>query len=132
MELKPLHVGISVNDIDSSIKWYNEILGFKTIFLKEIPMLSSKVAFLKNSDFEIELFEHSETQSMPEGRRMPNEDIKVQGTKHICFSVLDIDEAFEFFREQNVDVVFGPALMEGEKMGFIRDPSGVLIEFIQR
>lgn len=33
----PYMVGISVADVDSSVKWYEENLGFKTVKRMELP-----------------------------------------------------------------------------------------------
>ncbi|MFP3154701.1 VOC family protein [Lachnospiraceae bacterium ZAX-1] len=131
MKLKPLHVGISVANMEESIKWYNKILGFSLCSMKYQDKLQANVAFIKHGNFMIELFEHDNTQKLPQERFVPNEDLKIQGTKHICFRVDKIADAFAFFKKEEVDIVFGPVLMEGEYMGFIRDPSGVLIELIE-
>lgn len=130
--LKPLHTGISVRNLDEAIDWYNKVLGFELVFKKDFSMLSSNIAFIRLKDFEIELFEHYDTQPTPAERRVPQEDIKTQGTKHICFNTDDIDALFTDFKSKDVDIVFGPQTMEDTSMGFIRDPSGCLIEFIQR
>ena len=129
--LKPLHTGISVSNLEASIDWYRDVLGFELVFKKDFEMLKSHIAFIRLGDFEIELFEHYDSKELPEERRMPMEDIKTQGTKHICFETSDIETLYEGFRNKDVDIVIGPAPMENDAMGFIRDPSGVLIEFIQ-
>ncbi len=130
--LKPLHTGISVKSMEDSLAWYQDVLGFELVSKKDMDMLKSIVAFIRLGDFEIELFEHYDSLPIPEERKVPQMDIQTQGTKHICFHTDDIDTLFGEFRDKNVDIVFGPQPMEGTRMGFIRDPSGCLIEFIQR
>ncbi|MCF8094937.1 MAG: VOC family protein [Desulfobacteraceae bacterium] len=130
--LKPLHCGISVADIEASIKWYGEMLNFELEWCKEVPELNAVLAFLKHGDFEIELFQHHESMPLPKERLMPDEDIKTQGTKHVCFETQDIKGLFDRLREKGCDIVMGPNPMEGTLMGFIRDNNGTLIEFIQK
>jgi methylmalonyl-CoA/ethylmalonyl-CoA epimerase len=132
--MKPLHVGISVRDIEEAIAWYKNILGFELLWCKDFAELNSKIAFIKNGDFEIELFEHYESIMIPEERIMPKSDIQTQGTKHIAFGIENIIDLFNEFKNNGVDIVFGPVESPPKDaiFGFIRDPSGVLIEFIQK
>ncbi|MGL5435809.1 MAG: VOC family protein [Lachnospiraceae bacterium] len=132
MYLKPLHVGISVADIEESINWYRENLDFVLISKKYMPELKCIVAFIRHAGFEIELFQHDETIALPAERFMPNSDIQIQGTKHICFSHDNVTDLLERLSANGVEVVIGPKRMEGTIMGFIHDPNGVLIEFIQQ
>ena len=133
-KLKPLHIGISVANMQESIAWYEEILDFELMWVKDFPELKAKIAFLKNDNFQIELFEAYETVALPRERLLPITDLQTQGTKHIAFGTEDIVALFEKFKTKNVDIVFGP--MESPPkdalFGFIRDNSGVLIEFIEQ
>jgi methylmalonyl-CoA/ethylmalonyl-CoA epimerase len=132
--MKPLHIGISVNNIEKSIAWYGQVLGFELVWSQVFEEVKSKIAFLKNGDFEIELFEHFTSQPIPKDRLLPKSDIETQGTKHVAFGVKDIQTLFENFKKHEVDIVFGPieSPPKDALFGFIRDPSGVLIEIIQK
>lgn len=132
--IKPLHVGISVGDIQAAIQWYQSILGFSLLCCRHFPALNTQIAFLKLGDFEIELFEPDQPNPLPDERRLPITDLQTPGTKHIAFSTDDIETLFADFREQGVDIVFGPVESPPKDalFGFIRDNSGVLIEFIQK
>lgn len=132
--MKPLHIGISVKDLGQSIHWYSTILGFELEWKNEFQDLKSKIAFLEKDGFQIELFEHFDSIPTPKERLLPKSDIQTQGTKHIAFGTDDIEALFEHFRKHEVDIVFGPVESPANdaKFGFIRDPSGVLIEFIQK
>lgn len=46
--LRPLHLGISVESIEASVRWYGEMLGFTLLSDAEMPALESRVAFLGN------------------------------------------------------------------------------------
>lgn len=129
---KPLHCGISVANMQESIAWYTKMLGCELLWCKKIDMLNCEVAFLRMGDFEIELFRHHNTLPLPPDRREPNKDIQTQGIKHVCYAVEDITTLLTDLRAKGVDVVFGPNQMEGTLMGFIRDNTGNLIEFIQK
>jgi methylmalonyl-CoA/ethylmalonyl-CoA epimerase len=130
--LKPLHLGVSVPDMEASIQWYHEVLGFKLERNTYLPALHAQVAFLRCDDFSIELFKHDEFQPLPEKRRNPNEDIKTVGNKHVAFSVNNIEKLKIKFKEKNVDFATDIFNVNKNKVFFIRDNSGNLIEFIQQ
>jgi methylmalonyl-CoA/ethylmalonyl-CoA epimerase len=132
MKCTPLHVGISVADIEESQSWYREILGFETISQSYEPQLKCKIAFMRNGDFEIELFQHDDTISLPKERLYPNTDIQTQGTKHICFSNDNVPELVERLKDKGMDIAIGPINMGTDIVAFIRDNNGTLIEFIQK
>ena len=129
--LKPLHLGLSVANMQESIDWYHDMLGFELLFRKDIEFLRCEVAFMKKCNFQIELFKHYDTISLPADRLEPNKDIQTQGTKHICYEVEDITQLLGDLRAKGVDIVMGPMKMEETLMGFVRDNTGNLIEFMQ-
>lgn len=83
---------------------------------------------------EVELFEAYNAKSLPNERRLPLTDLQTIGTKHVAFGTDDINTLFAGFRANDVDIVFGPVESPPKDawFGFIRDDSGVLIEFIQK
>ncbi|MBP2645796.1 MAG: Glyoxalase/bleomycin resistance protein/dioxygenase [Firmicutes bacterium] len=131
VSIRPLHCGVSVPNIEESIAWYQEMLGFTLVSNQYIPALMAKVAFLEHGDFKIELFEVENASPLPEERRFPNCDIKTHGTKHVAYAVADIHQVMSYLKSRNVDVALDIFQMEGELVGFIRDNAGNLIEIIQ-
>lgn len=129
--IKPLHCGISVPDIDASIVWYSDVLGFHLESNTFMEPLNARVAFLRLGDFSIELFEIKGAKSLPEERKTPNLDIQTHGTKHIAFVVKDIHGFMEHLKEKKVDIAMDLFPVKEDWVTFIRDNSGNLIEFIQ-
>lgn len=128
------HCGISVANMDKSIQWYEQILGFELMWCKDFPPIKTKIAFLTNGSLEIELFEAYDSKALPDERRLPITDLQTQGTKHIAFQVKGIENLFKRFHTEGVDIVLGPIESPPKDglFGFIRDPSGVLIEFLEK
>jgi methylmalonyl-CoA/ethylmalonyl-CoA epimerase len=126
----PHHVGLSVPDLEASIKWYQEKLGFsveKQLVIEQIP---ARVAFLVNGKFRLELFEVAGAASLPEERRFPDKDLKTHGTKHLSLGVKDVKKAMDILKYRGVHVAMESAV-EGKPMAFIRDNCGNLIEINQ-
>jgi methylmalonyl-CoA/ethylmalonyl-CoA epimerase len=129
---KPLHVGISVGDIEEAALWYAKNLGFKAVGEAfYAPPLMAKLQFLRQGDFEIELFEYDDPKSLPEERLTPNSDLQTIGTKHAAFEIEDYNATHEEFLENGVDIAH-EVEMGKDRVMFVRDNSGVLIELIYR
>lgn len=131
VRLRPLHLGISVPDMDESIAWYTDILGFSLFSDNYMEPIGARVAFLKHGEFSIELFEIEGAKPLPEERRIPNLDIQTHGTKHLAFAVKDIRQFVDRLKEKNVDIAMDIFPVEVDLVCFIRDNSGNLLELIQ-
>jgi methylmalonyl-CoA/ethylmalonyl-CoA epimerase len=131
IDLRPLHCGISVSNLAQATEWFERVLGFR--FVREVDMghLGFKIAFVSNGDFQIELFEHSESKPALPASHLPDEDARTQGTKHICFQVPDLPSLVEHFKANNVSIAMGPMPAAGLNVVFIHGPDDVLIEFAE-
>jgi methylmalonyl-CoA/ethylmalonyl-CoA epimerase len=133
LSLKPAHCVISVADMGESIAWYQKMLGLELIFREFVPPLECEVAFLKMGDFGVKLFQHRNTIPSPIGKREPSRDLQIEGLKHVCYEVEDIESIFKDLSARGADVVSSPVQMpDGAVIGFIRDNSGNLMEMVQR
>ncbi|HZF15934.1 MAG TPA: VOC family protein [Steroidobacteraceae bacterium] len=130
LEFKHHHGGISVPDLEASIRWYADVLGFEVetrIYIEAVP---AKVAMLRHGELRLELFEVEGAAPLPPDRREPNKDLRTHGNKHIAFAVKDVDSFAEQLRKRGADIVFVGHFEFGSNI-FIRDNAGNLIEFVQ-
>ena len=130
--VKVLHVGISVSDMERSLKWYKEVLGFGEV-IKDFyaPPLGARICFIRGcGGYEIELFQYDQPKAIPADRRVPNTDLQTIGTKHAAFEVDDMPAMKAHCVACGVDIAH-EVTMDGEAVMFIRDPDGVLVELIQ-
>lgn len=136
--LKPLHISLSVENLEESIKWYQEHLGFSLVFSMYLAPHHAKLAFMRHGDFDLEMFQHDESKPIPADRLDPHEDQKTRGTKHFAFLVEDVEALAKRLESEGVKIIIGPKIMENkehgirEKICFIHDLNGIAIEFIQR
>lgn len=131
MTYKALHVGISVLDMDAALAWYAKNLDFALVKDEYVPALKARVCFLQNGEFQLELFRYDAPKPLPRERLMPNSDLQTVGTKHVAFEVPDMQALKEKFVANGVDIAH-EIRMENNNVMFVRDNSGVLIEFIQK
>ncbi len=128
---KVLHVGISVSDMERSLKWYKDVLGFELVKDEYIPPLGAHICFIRGcGGFEIELFRYDDPKPIPTERLTPNSDLQTIGTKHAAFETDDMPALKAHFVACGVDIAHEVS-MNGEAVMFVRDPDGVLLEFIQ-
>ncbi len=132
VNIKPIHWGVSVPDIEASIKWYSEVLGFTLESNVFLPQAHSTVAFMYYNDYRLELFEVEGAQSIPAGRSIPNEDLKTHGNKHQAFSIKDIHKFVDYLKSKNVVIAKDVFQVGADYVVFINDNAGNLIEFIQK
>lgn len=134
-ELKLHHGGISVPDLDASIEWYRNMLGFEVEARFVIPTSSADVAMMKKGEVRLELFQVPGSAPAPEDRRYPERDVRTQGTKHISFAVKDVHAAADELRERGADIVFVRDFDFGSLKGstlYMRDNAGTLLEMVQQ
>ena len=131
-ELKFHHAGVSVPDLESSIAWYSEMLGFELEGRNYLPQAKAKVAFLRRDDLRVELFEVDGAAPLPEDRRDPDKDLGTLGNKHLSYAVKDVRAAAEELKRRGVDIVFVVDVSPTMRVSYIRDNAGNLIELAQQ
>ena len=136
------HTGITVSDLDRSIRFYRDLLGCEVSepvrangpFFEEIvgvPGCEIDVAFARLPGHVIELlcYRAPETRSSTLRACDP-------GFMHVCLKVADLDEVVELVRSAGFKAVGrvltaegGP--VDGLKVVYVRDPDGVVLELIE-
>jgi methylmalonyl-CoA/ethylmalonyl-CoA epimerase len=130
--LKIDHIGIAVNNLDETLKFYEEVLGITCTGKEEVPEQKVRVAFLPVGDTEVELLESTD----PEGPIAKYIDKKGEGIQHLAFRVDNIEEAIESMKQKGIRMIdesprYGAG---GAKIAFCHPKStgGVLVELSER
>ena len=122
------HVEILPSDIERTLKFYIEILGFKiqTRLKLERPPLE-EVVFIELGGTSIELF------SVKEPATISIEPWQVS-CRRIALEVEDLDKAIEYLKAKGVEISGSPRAVEilSLRVAEIKDPDGLPIELIQR
>ena len=126
------HIGIAVENLVESIKYYEEVLGMKCYAIEEVVDQKVKTAFFLVGQTKIELLESTSADG-PIGKFIEK---KGQGIHHIAFAVPDADEALRQAEERGVQLVDKVSRKgaEGLKIGFLHPKStqGVLTELCSK
>ncbi|MDI3533991.1 MAG: glyoxylase family protein [Thermosediminibacterales bacterium] len=122
------HVGIVVEDMEASVKFYTDILGFK--FLESVDLPNLKLAFLAAGNDTIELVKYKEETIKP---------VADGPVSHIALKVDDIYEMIEKLKCQPVELLQeeprdfkgGKPEAKAAKVFFFRGLNGERIELFQ-
>lgn len=125
------HLGIAVANLEESIKYYEEVLGFKCYSVEEVTDQKVKTAFFKVGQTKIELLESTS----PDGPIGKFIEKKGQGIHHIAFAVDNLQDALNEVKEKGVRLIDETprAGAEGLNIGFLHPKStnGVLTELCE-
>lgn len=126
------HVAISVADLEASVAWYRDCLGFELVGREYVPPVESEVATMARDGVELEIFCHPGSAPMTAERMDPDRDPHTQGVKHFCLGTDRLEELVAWLRSRGVEIVTGPVRMGDSTLYYIHDNSGNPIELMQR
>jgi lactoylglutathione lyase len=138
---KLLHYSHCVSDVERSRRFYNEVLGFETVFeidfddavtakVMGLPSAKFKGIFMKRDGMRIELIGFTDPPPDRIVRRHKSNEI---GHSHLSFYVTSLDEALAELRAHGVpiDEETRQVLPSGIECCVVRDPDGFPIEIVQ-
>ena len=130
---KPLHLGVSVTNLETSIEWYSKNLGFT--LTKQVDLAENlRIAILEYEGFGVELIELKDSQKNALAGKEILTQHSTQGIVHFAFEVANVDATASVLRETGVTFACEPtSLPELDVRYFhIYDCDGNLLEFGQR
>jgi methylmalonyl-CoA/ethylmalonyl-CoA epimerase len=131
-EIKHIHhIAILVENLDSSLSFWQDILGLIPSTVTEIPDESARIAFFPLGESELELVQPTSADS---GLSRYLEK-RGPGMHHLCLEVTDLSALLEHLKACGVQLINDePKIGEGGKLyAFIHPKSanGVLMELYQ-
>lgn len=126
------HIGIAVESIETTRKFYEQVLGLECYAMEEVPDQKVKTAFFRLGDTKIELLESTD----PEGPIAKFIARKGPGLHHIALAVENAGEALAEAASSGTELIDKVARKGAENLniGFLhpRSAGGVLIEFCSK
>lgn len=136
------HVGICVTDLDRSVRFYRDLLGFRPVselqiggepcdVLLQLKDVDLRAIYLERDGLRLELLHFD---SPPRRNPPPRRAMNDLGFTHISIRVSDLGALINQFRAEGANIIDSsridmPAFESGAVM--ITDPDGVMIELVQ-
>ncbi len=127
------HIGIMTNDLEKSVKFYTDVLGFSIAMKMEMAEAGLSVVFVEKEGSKIEIMEYRGKNAQ---KRSKGVEIAIGGhsipiNDHISFSVDNIEDTVNEFKEKRVIFDLEPIELEGGiKLAYFKDPDGSRIELV--
>lgn len=125
------HIGIAVKSIEESIKYYENVLGFKCYAIEDISDQKVRTAFLKIGQTKIELLESTHPDG-PVGKFIQK---KGEGVHHIAYAVENLEECLREAEGKGIRLIdkLPRKGAEGLNIAFLHPAStgGVLTELCE-
>ena len=142
MRIEPHHIGICVSDLEASLRFWRDGLGFEATSTPSVGSewseameiggeLEFSATFLRKDGFEFELLDYS----TPRPIGTPSATRLQRGFTHCAVTVDDIDEVIEHLVAHGGTVIESTRTRVGEgkwatELVFMADPDGVRVELI--
>jgi catechol 2,3-dioxygenase-like lactoylglutathione lyase family enzyme len=133
------HVAISTPDVERSLGFYRDLLGFEVVFggswprgvaaadrITALEGSSARQVLLRAANAYLELFQYASPEPKPAD---PQRRVCDHGITHLCVDVDDLDAEYERLRERGVEFHCEPQdLGAGVRTTYARDPDGNVVE----
>jgi catechol 2,3-dioxygenase-like lactoylglutathione lyase family enzyme len=135
------HMAISTANLDRSVRFYRDLLGFEEILAsgwKRGAAVADKITGLQDSEASlvmlkagnacIEIFQYSSPQAKPGD---PNRPACDHGITHLCLNVHDIQYEYERLKAAGMVFHCAPQNMGNVSATYGRDPDGNIVELLE-
>lgn len=136
------HTAISCTDIDRSVHFYRDLLGFEEVFSFDWPIgtaaldsitglkdSSARVVMLKTANACVELFEYASPPPKTAEARRPVCD---HGITHLCLQVSDIENEYARLCAAGMEFHCPPQQVgDSLRATYGRDPDGNVVELLE-
>lgn len=123
------HIGTTSRDLDRTIAFYRDLLGFRLVLRK--TQASGELAFLDAGGGMLEVF-------APATEIAPARDVPANeaGMRHLTLAVTDIVAMIADLEVAGVEILERPRDAHNteliKRVAFVRDPDGIIVELIER
>lgn len=137
-----MHVGVCVRDLERSIRFYRDGLGFQeagrleidgepTATMLQMPELSLRAIYLERDGLRIELLHYPTPGTVGPAEARP---MNQPGLTHMAIRVTNLDEAIEAVLKYGGQVIEGTRIFNADfdaHLLYAVDPDGTRLELVQ-
>ena len=122
-------IGVSVGDLEASVRWYSEKLGLRVV-MRPPKIEKSTAVILEGGGLIVELMHHDDAVPLATAAPSVSRNYMVHGIFKAGVIVEDFDKAIAELRARGVPIAIGPfaATAEQRANAIIRDNAGNFIQ----
>ena len=126
---KGAFLGVSVGDLEASVRWYSEKLGLRVV-MRPPKIEKSTAVILEGGGLIVELMHHDDAVPLATAAPSVTRNYMVHGIFKAGVIVADFDKAIAELRARGVPIAIGPfaATAEQRANAIIRDNAGNFIQ----
>lgn len=133
------HFGIVVKDLEDSLFFYENLLGFK-VFKKMKESGPEISTFLGINNVEVTTVKmknqfNQMIELLSYTKQTNNNDVVINqlGPTHVALSVSNLDDLYQNFKNQNIEFISSPIITNDKfaKVAFCKAPEGTFIELVE-
>ena len=125
------HVAISVKNLEKSYNFYKKF-WFEKILYWQDEEKTLEIMHLKLKDFILEIFCFKNSKEMYDTEKNLQTSLPRIWVKHFWIQVENLDNLKEFFEKEKIaENIKIQIWRTGIKYFFIKDPDGILLEFVE-
>jgi|SRR5659263_293379 len=127
------HIGIMTNDLQKSVEFYTDVLGFSISSKIEMEEVGLSAIFIEKNGSKIELMGYrGAIPKRSEGIEIKLGVSSIPINDHITFTVDDLGATVTELKEKGIEFGLETTELEGGmKLASFKDPNGVLIELVE-
>jgi catechol 2,3-dioxygenase-like lactoylglutathione lyase family enzyme len=122
------HVGVVVSNLETSMRWYTDVLGVTPVG-EPYDAAESHIVFMSRGNLEVQLIQQGDEGAPP--CALESNDA---GAMHVCVVTRDVDAEHERLLGLGIEPTTPPAtLLEGTPIRamYLRDPDRVLVQILE-
>ena len=132
------HVAISTPNLERTLRFYRDLMGFKQVsdtqwptgteainHVLDLPDCAARQVMLRGENLCIEIFSFSKPSAPDKEARRP---VSKPGLTHMCFDVTDIDSEYARLKNAGIEFHVPPQDFGAVKATYGRDPDGNVFE----
>lgn len=126
------HIALSVSNLKRSEAFYGKFFGVRCVARYPRQDKGLTIVVLRKESLTLELFEFKKRKALPQYRKALDSDLRTLGVKHFSVEVDNVTSWFKKFKKAKCAFATDLRTFDnGKRYFFVKDPDGIMIEFME-
>jgi extradiol dioxygenase family protein len=127
------NIALSVTDLERSMIWYTEVLGFTPGYRTYSTAVEAELQIMQRPDMRIELLSQKGSTRSPDAEVVPGLHLRTSGFKALVLRTDDLEDVTRRLEDHGVEFVWKNRVLsdDGLRSTMLRDPDKNLINVLR-